>query len=438
MSQTYLREEHDGKYLHRLFGDFDEHKVNQIVREMNSISHKNILQYEFVNHIPAKKNMIGKVYENGEIQFLSEKYETTLMEKLNEMNRTGHILDQKMIESIIIQVGEGINSLRSFQKYFIPSLAPFHVVLTRDNDNQKLVAKVANYIPYFFKNIFDRNSIQYFHPEQWKLIEKNQDIAYEHNMEYTYAYFISMLMANQLPQMRVEKRGFFWNTTYRYHFTVSNNIPNMVKILVEKLLSFTSTWPNIYGTNPHLRQLRMAELNDNECRPEDFKFEKILGEGGEGAVFKVKRTLQNGCDMTVALKERTCPDEEYQKMIDNEVDIMRIIDHRNVVHIYDYFFTERSIFPDICRIPNERKAYIVMDFCDLGSLDHYFKTNFPQSPLPMDKMEKIIVDILNVVFFIHTEYDIIHRDLKAENILLKEDPSDPENFIVKLGDFGSS
>ena len=44
-----------------------------------------------------------------------------------------------------------------------------------------------------------------------------------------------------------------------------------------------------------------------------FKLIRELGGGGEGAVFEVERTLEDGYTEIVALKERSCP-EQYSKM----------------------------------------------------------------------------------------------------------------------------
>jgi serine kinase len=74
-----------------------------------------------------------------------------------------------------------------------------------------------------------------------------------------------------------------------------------------------------------------------------------------------------------------------------------------------------------------------MEYCELGNLYTY---QFTQSDkiFKLNDAIRIFIDILKGVNAIHKE-NIIHRDIKCENILLKK-KSKNQGFICKIGDFG--
>ena len=71
------------------------------------------------------------------------------------------------------------------------------------------------------------------------------------------------------------------------------------------------------------------------------------------------------------------------------------------------------------------KLWIIMDYCAVGSIRHIMKSG------PLDEKQIAIIsrDVLNALSYLHKN-GIIHRDIKAANILMTEDG------IVKLCDFG--
>ena len=102
---------------------------------------------------------------------------------------------------------------------------------------------------------------------------------------------------------------------------------------------------------------------------------------------------------------------------------MRICKSENVVDLYDYLETENSII-------------FVLELCDCD-LSEYLSKNHKEEKKGMDiaSIKKIFNDLNKAIKILH-QNNIIHRDIKLENIFMKfEGASD---FVIKLGDFGCS
>ena len=76
--------------------------------------------------------------------------------------------------------------------------------------------------------------------------------------------------------------------------------------------------------------------------------------------------------------------------------------------------------------------WIVMEYCDLEDLNNFFKKY--HGKLDKDKEVKIMGQISRGITFLHNQ-NIVHRDIKPGNILLKNENA---KVIVKLRDFGLS
>ena len=94
-----------------------------------------------------------------------------------------------------------------------------------------------------------------------------------------------------------------------------------------------------------------------------------------------------------------------QKYIEQEIDIMRKLNHGNIVR------QEAAIdTPDY--------YLIVLEYCDQGNLLTH-QARLPGKTFPLDQALKVMVEVLKGLRCIH-EKNFIHRDIKSENILLKK------------------
>jgi calcium-dependent protein kinase len=103
-----------------------------------------------------------------------------------------------------------------------------------------------------------------------------------------------------------------------------------------------------------------------------------------------------------------------------EVKILKKLDHPNIIKVYDCYETKNYEF-------------IFMEYCEESLLTVLLdKGKFEERDL-----KSIIKQLLSALKYCHIR-NIVHRDIKLENILLKKDKNSKKGWIVKLIDFGHS
>lgn len=100
--------------------------------------------------------------------------------------------------------------------------------------------------------------------------------------------------------------------------------------------------------------------------------------------------------------------------------------HPNIIRYHRSFIPNRSSRSALPHSPTLNRLFIVMDYCELGSLrqiiDRY-------GPLPEKIVAEIAESILSALEYLHRQR-ISHRDLKAANVMVDA------SGCIKLGDFG--
>jgi len=146
-----------------------------------------------------------------------------------------------------------------------------------------------------------------------------------------------------------------------------------------------------------------------------------LGTGAFSKVVKAtKKTADGSAGVAVAVKciSRTTSElkQEDVESLHEEVEVLRSIDHPNVIKLYD-FFEEKKMF------------YMVIELMEGGELfERIVKKTFYNEKEARD----LIRILLDALAYLH-HAGIVHRDLKPENLLLKSPYND---FDIKLADFG--
>lgn len=150
---------------------------------------------------------------------------------------------------------------------------------------------------------------------------------------------------------------------------------------------------------------------------ERYLVQRLLGAGGMGTVILVRDTALKHAEVVLKfLHHRLAPDEQQYARFQNEVVLMRGMNHPNIVQTYD-----------IGRL-STGNYYISMEYvagCSLGDL----LANSEDGRLSFDETLRILYEIALGLAHAHSK-GVIHRDLKPDNVLISKDGR------IKLTDFG--
>lgn len=164
----------------------------------------------------------------------------------------------------------------------------------------------------------------------------------------------------------------------------------------------------------HLRRYTFKELR---AATDHFNSKNILGRGGFGIVFKA--CLNDGTIVAVKrLKDYNAAGGEIQ--FQTEVEMISLAVHRNLLRLCGFCSTE-----------NER--LLVYPYMPNGSVASRLRDHIHGKPaLDWSRRKRIALGTARGLVYLHEQCDpkIIHRDVKAANILLDED------FEAVVGDFG--
>lgn len=142
-----------------------------------------------------------------------------------------------------------------------------------------------------------------------------------------------------------------------------------------------------------------------------------LGKGSFGCVYKAMHKLSNTFRSVKVLKKENLSQELHTKLL-QEVEILKSLDHPNILKIFEVFEDDSSI-------------NIITELCTGGEL---FDRIVAAKTFSENKAALYMYQIMSAVLACH-EKNIVHRDLKPENILFI---TDSEDSALKVIDFGTS
>ena len=149
-------------------------------------------------------------------------------------------------------------------------------------------------------------------------------------------------------------------------------------------------------------------------RPVGMENYHVLQQVGEGSFGKVYKGRRKYCGQVVALKfiPKGGRSQKELKVLRQEIEILRTLQHENIVLMLDYFETDTQM----C---------VVTEFAQ-GEL---FEVLEDDKSLPEAEVRSIARQLVHALHYLHS-HRVIHRDMKPQNILLGADSR------VMLCDFG--
>lgn len=193
----------------------------------------------------------------------------------------------------------------------------------------------------------------------------------------------------------------------------------------EEMFSFTVQFSNrkrVYYTKTKRKAINWQNsLNEAIGNLNFYDYYEVLENLGEGkfGIVKLCQNKTTGMKVAVKILTRSKIGEIDFELIYNELEIMKLVHHPNIVSLIDLFENSDTIF-------------IVMDYYKGGDLSGYLQKN--NYNLSERQLAKLISQITQGISYLH-EYGIVHRDLKPDNIMLSDMSDEPK---VKIMDFGLS
>jgi len=181
------------------------------------------------------------------------------------------------------------------------------------------------------------------------------------------------------------------------------------------------------GEEENRRHLTLRAATDTSGKPEvshksgsvESKYEigKELGRGGFSVV-KEGTDRETGEKIAIKFIEKKFVDQEELKLLGREIDIMKKVQHRNVLRLIEIYETDSHLS-------------LVMELVNGGEL---FYKIVDKGSYSEKEARDIIRQLVEGVDYLHSK-GIAHRDLKPENLLCSESE---EGVVIKIADFGLS
>ncbi|XP_048042939.1 MAP/microtubule affinity-regulating kinase 4 isoform X2 [Megalobrama amblycephala] len=174
------------------------------------------------------------------------------------------------------------------------------------------------------------------------------------------------------------------------------------------------------GTNVSSRSLgarcrnSMASCSDELPHIGNYRLLKTIGKGNFAKV-KLARHILTGKEVAIKIIDKTQLNPTSLQKLFREVRIMKTLHHPNIVQLFEVIETEKTL-------------YLVMEYASGGEVFDYLVSHGRMKEIEARAKFRQIV---SAVHYCHQK-NIVHRDLKAENLLLDADAN------IKIADFGFS
>ncbi|XP_028995013.1 MAP/microtubule affinity-regulating kinase 3a isoform X18 [Betta splendens] len=154
--------------------------------------------------------------------------------------------------------------------------------------------------------------------------------------------------------------------------------------------------------------------SSEEAHVGNYRLLKTIGKGNFAKV-KLARHILTGREVAIKIIDKTQLNPNSLQKLFREVRIMKILNHPNIVKLFEVIETERTL-------------YLVMEYASGGEVFDYLVAH---GRMKEKEARAKFRQIVSAVQYCHQKH-IVHRDLKAENLLLDADMN------IKIADFGFS
>ena len=189
-----------------------------------------------------------------------------------------------------------------------------------------------------------------------------------------------------------------------------NKIKEEIKDLNKKIRTFSSS--------PFTINTTINRNKDNKIS--HYEIGKVIGKGAYATVKICKNKITQEKFAMKIYEKKILNDNIKKKCILREIEILKKLNHPNIVKLYDTIISDKNIL-------------LIQELVNGISLRDFYNKEIRNQKNISEKKYKILTIIFKQIFsafdYIHKK-NIFHRDIKLENILLTK------NYEIKIIDFG--
>ena len=240
---------------------------------------------------------------------------------------------------------------------------------------------------------------------------------------------------NSLIQKRIKMRNIRETNSLNHHKSdkaLRNNIiiqnSKSQNFQRRKRKSISLVQKSKFGSKLIKEELKLEITNQSlveEQSGNPYQKYKIINKTGDGAYGSVFCAINIHTGVKIAMKKilKIKENKVDDMEIKNEFNILKKLDHPNIVKIFEFYDSNSNY-------------YIITEYCKYGELYRHIYYNYSERQLCV-----LFYQVFSGLCYLH-EKNIIHRDIKLENIMISDIEKDiitkEEYFWIKIIDFGTA
>jgi len=391
-----------------------ENKENNI-KKIENKSHKlnNIFRNNFFEYFEIKENKVPS--ENGDLEnkknILSPKFEKINIKKrgISSDDNKKRNRKKKTKNLVLIDNFDNSSNRQSSSYNYDENIIDNNLIrnLKVKDENNMSESNSNDNSDYFNKVII----------ESTEEIEKNKNNGSNNNS------FSKELKEYEeiFDNLEEEKNWFNFDLNFLMNSEINvqyKNVVNTIKELLKEINNYNETYneDNNYENdfdNSKSNTLTNKSIDSN-VKFSNFKLILPLAKGGYGTVGLYKKTSTGDMYAIKSVDINNMKEKKLSKTLQNERNILKEISSDYIVNSY-YIFKDKINY------------YFVMEYLPGGDVYNLLSSII----LPFSTIQLIVAETLLAVYYLHS-INIIHHDIKPENILITKDGH------FKLSDFGLS